>query len=235
VSDNATAVIVQPCFLPWRGYFDLLSRARTVIFLDTVQYVDRSWYNRNRIMTAQGPKWITVPLKKSPQRTTILDKRIDDSEPWRERMLATIRHAYARAPAFAELYPDLSETIAKPHELLRDLAVATIDWGFRTLGRPLTYRLASEFDVDAPTPVGRLIALCKAVGATEYLSGPTARDYIADDGEFRAAGINLRWMEYSYPDYPQVAAHRETPLSIVDLLFNTGDTASRYIWPRAGH
>jgi hypothetical protein len=226
-----TAVIVQPCFLPWRGYFDLLSRADVVILFDSVQYVDRSWFNRNRIMTRQGPKWVTVPLVRTSRDQPIRDKAIDDATPWRARLLETLRHAYGRCqhfePAFSSLRPVLMSETAH----LRDLAAATIGWGFERLGRRFECRFASDFAIGESRPIERLVALCKAVGADRYLSGPTARNYIHDDRAFAEAGIRLDWMAYDYPKYPQLLPYDESPLSIVDLIFNTGDNAARYVWP----
>ncbi|MGR8919341.1 MAG: WbqC family protein [Gammaproteobacteria bacterium] len=226
-----TAVIIQPCLFPWRGQFDLMSRADVVVFLDTVQYVRRSWYNRNRIAGEKGPHWITVPVRtKGQYDAPIAEIEIDDSQRWRRKLLASVEHAYRRCEHFERYFAPLSALVNRDWSRLSPLAMASVRWAFEWLGREPEFLVASDLPVTATEPVARLVALCEEVGATRYLSGPAARDYIGDGAPFGAAGIGLEWMEYDYPAYPQVRS-ADVPLSILDLLFNAGPDAARYIWP----
>lgn len=225
-----TAVIIQPCFLPWRGQFDLMSRAETVVFLDTVQFVRHSWYNRNRIMTAHGPTWITVPVRGTGTLATLIkDVSIADERPWRRKLLATIEQAYGGHRHFAAFGPGLRELIMRDWDRLADLAQASVRWAFACVGRAPRFVTASSLDVAAHDPIDRLVQICRKLGAHRYLSGPAARDYIASDAPFAAAGIQLEWMTYDYPAYPQLRPS-ELPMSIIDLLFNVGADAPHYIW-----
>jgi hypothetical protein len=225
-----SCVIIQPCFLPWRGHFDLLSRGDVVVFLDDVQFVKNSWYNRNRIATAAGPRWITVPVARDGLHTLIRDKRIAPDPTWRRRLLNALQAAYGRSPYFEPCFASLTELIFADWTHMSDLAQATVKWAFAQLGRTVEFRLASDLGVAAGDAVERIIAICAATGATRYISGPAARAYIHNELLFRDHGIILEWMTYSYPDYPQRREFRDSPLSIVDLLFNTGDRAPLYIW-----
>ena len=230
---DRTAVIIQPCFFPWRGQFDLMSRADVVVFLDTVQYVRHGWYNRNRIVTAQGEQWITVPVQSTGSLATpIREVRVAEQRDWRRKLLATLDQAYARHPHYADYRDALHALLGAPWPLLAPLAEASVRWCFAQLGRAPRFVTASALGVDHADPVQRLVELCTAVGARRYLSGPAARAYIEAPTPFETAGIALEWMVYDYPDYPQLRAST-LPLSVLDLLFNVGPAAPRYIWPAA--
>jgi len=226
------AVILQPFFLPWRGTFDLLSKGDSVIMFDTVQYVRRSWQNRNMIAGAGDPVWLTVPVKKHAQTALIQDIEVAEDPRWRTKILESLRHTYHRAPYFADAYGELEEILNRDWRLLRDLCIETLAWGFRRLGKPFHPVLSSSLPPGPPEPVGRLVHLCQQVGATRYLSGPAAQTYIGEGLPFRDAGITLEWMHYEYPDYPRLWPGPSPRLSAVDLIFHTGPEAARYVWPR---
>lgn len=233
VDDRATtAVIVQPCFFPWRGQLDLLSRADVCVYLDTVQYVRRSWCNRNRIMTRSGPRWITVPVRaKGNYHASIREMQICRDERWPESLLATIRHAYSRCRYFDSYYESLSEMLSRDWKRIADLSEASIDWAMEQLSMSTRRCRASDLRVSVRDPIRRLVELCGQVGANRYLSGPSAKAYLTDSGPFTTAGIEVEWMAYPrYPEYPQRIPCKEVPLSILDLLFNVGPEARNFIW-----
>ena len=227
-----TAVILQPCFFPWRGQFDLISRADVTVFLDNVQYVRRSWYNRNRIMTRTKPEWLTVPVKsKGRYRTQICDIRIDDSTNWKTKILAKLTHAYRSCPHFDDTFAAVEDIILRDWTHISDLSRASVEWAMNRLDRSCNFLLASELGVDSENPVERLVGICGEIGADRYLTGPAAKNYIVEEKHFRDGNIELEWMEYpEYPLYPQVHKCADTPLSILDLFFNVGEAAPAYIW-----
>lgn len=226
-----TVAVVQSCYLPWKGYFDLIAAVDEFILYDSAQFTRRDWRNRNRIKTAQGLCWLTIPLQQKGQYAArICDMRTSDPR-WAARHLATIRHHYAAAPYFAAhadwiaaLYatldtPWLSEINA---HFLRALCARL---GITTpINSCLDYTLPAEQDATE-----RLLALCRQAGATRYLSGPAARAYLRAES-FAAAGIDLRYMDYTgYPEYRQRFGPFEHAVSIIDLLLNTGDAAHRHL------
>jgi hypothetical protein len=233
---STTAVIIQPHFLPWRGYFDLFSRGNHAIYLDNVQYVRRSWGNRNKIFQNNNSKWITVPVQtKGSYRANIDSIKINDSEPWRKSLLSAVRHAYSKAPFFQPYFDEFEKLISREWDLLSDLNIAAIEWGFQTLNRPMTLVRASNLDLKCAEPVGRLIEICQIVGANKYISGPSAKDYIGEGDAFKDQNIELEWMEYDYSPYPHFkmeGGQCKVPFSIIDLIFNVGPDAESYIWPR---
>lgn len=233
--DRVTAVIVQPMFFPWRGQFDLQARADIVIILDTVQWVKGSWYNRNLIAAESGPQWITVPVNTPSLDSHFLDVTVDNKATiWRRKIIKSIAQNYGKAPYFDEYFESFCRLIEMPWIRMASLAEASLRFGFTALERNVLHVRASELRVEAEDPTDRIIALCQAAGADRYLSGPAAMEYIGDGEMFRRAGIELEWMQYDYPSYPQVIRSVERELSILDLLFNTGPDAGGYIWPRHG-
>lgn len=230
---QVTAVIVQPMFFPWRGQFALYGRADVAVVLDTVQWVKNHWYNRNLIAGAQGPQWITVPVQVEHLGQKIRDVRINHADPaWRKRLLNGLRAAYGRAAHFKDYFPEVERLVEMPWDRIAPLAQASLEFGLRALGRPLPLVRASDLDVDRDDPVERVVALCRAVGADHYVSGPAAKAYMGETTAFADAGIRLSWMDYDLPDYPQHRECRERPLSILDLLFSAGPRAADYVLPR---
>jgi hypothetical protein len=226
-------VILQPSYIPWRGYFDQIDRADLFIFYDDVQYDKRGWRNRNQIKTPKGKQWLTVPVYSrgaQVENIPINQIRIVWDNPWNENHLKALQHAYARAPHFARYLPLLETFYQRRDEFLVDF---TIDFAVaitRELGNTQTrFRRSSEITGIEGNKTDRLIQILQAVGATHYLSGPSARDYIEIE-KFETAGITLEYIEYNYPEYPQLYPPFDSYVSILDLLFMTGPEAASYVF-----
>ncbi len=227
-------VILQPSYVPWRGYFHQIQKADVFVFYDDVQYDKRGWRNRNRIKTPSGSRWLTIPVRScgaQVERTPIREIQICWDRPWPQKHLEAIRHSYSKAPFFERYAPLLESCFARRQERLADL---TID---------LTVRLASELGLAGKRFLrsstlsasgakdDRLISLLKALCAHHYISGPSARAYI-DEAKLNAAGITLEYMSYDYPPYDQLYPPYDPHISILDLLFMKGPDAGEYIWGR---
>jgi hypothetical protein len=228
-SKSPCVVVLQPCFFPWRGQFDLYSRADVRIFLDDVQFSRGTWFNRNKIMTASGPAWITVPIRKQGiLQTLIKDMPITGGNRWQDKMLGQIHAAYRKTPFFSTYWSGLEELIRRDWTRVSELSMASVQWCFDRLGRPTEFLVSSRMTMDATDPVERLVHLCRCVGARQYLSGPAAKAYIGEGRPFKEAGIDLQWMEY--PQYPQYREDHGEEMSIIDLLFRKGPEAPLFIW-----
>jgi hypothetical protein len=224
-------VIVQPSYMPWRGHFDLVRQADVFVFYDDVQYDKHGWRNRNRVKTPNGVEWLTIPVhgRGATQGLRTADVRIDSVAPWPRKHFATLRQLYARAPHFDEYRPWLERLYASPPAMLADFTVATTIELAAMLGITSTRFLrSSELGIEG-RKTDRLLAILQRLGADEYLSGPSARHYIEPE-RFAAAGIALHYVEYDYPEYPQLYPPFEPHVSVLDLLFMTGMEAPRYIW-----
>ena len=224
-------VILQPSYIAWRGYFDQIRREDLVIFYDDVQYEKHGWRNRNQIKTAQGKQWLTIPVhsKGVTNGMPIKDVRIDWSRPWAKNHLKSLVVAYNKAPYFKEYLPLLESIYNRRDECLADFTIETSIRLSRELGIVSTRFLRSSA---LPGITGarteRLIRILKQVGATHYISGPSARDYIEKE-KFDAAGITLEYMEYNYPEYPQLYPPFDPYVTILDLLFMTGKNGINYM------
>jgi len=222
--------ISQSSYVPWRAYFDAIASVDDFVLLDDVQYTRRDWRNRNRIVTPQGLRWLTIPVvTKGRYRQRIDEVEVADPA-WREVHWRTLRHAYRRAPGFddvAGLVEDLYRGADAPRlsAINRRFLAGICDFlGIRT---PL--RASADFPRRAADPSGRLLEICRALGATDYFSGPSARAYL-DEERFAAAGVRVRYWDYGgYPAYPQATAPFEPAVSVLDLLFNAGRRAPAYM------
>ncbi len=223
-------VILQPSYIPWRGYFDQVRRADLFIFYDDVQYDKRGWRNRNQIKTAKGKQWLTIPVhSRGAQTENIPIHRIQISweKAWNLDHLRSLQHAYNKAPFFKDYAPLLEQFYQRQDEYLADF---TIDFTIalaRALGIEQTrFERSSRLEASGQK-TDRLISLLQKVGATHYISGPSAQDYIEPE-KFEQAGIQLEYMQYDYPEYPQLHPPYDPFVSILDLLFMTGPQAIQY-------
>jgi hypothetical protein len=224
-------VILQPSYIPWRGYFDQINRADVFVFYDDVQYDKHGWRNRNQIKTAQGRQWLTIPVHSAgvvEKGIPIKLIEIDWSKPWNEAHWKALTFAYGRAPFFLN-YAPLLESFYKRHDpYLADFTIDLTVALARELGISHTrFMRSSELEANGQK-TERLIQMLVKLGADHYISGPSAKDYIEKD-KFGSAGITLEYMDYHYPEYPQLQASFDPNLSILDLLFLTGPDAMRYI------
>ncbi|MCL6435018.1 MAG: WbqC family protein [Leptolyngbyaceae cyanobacterium HOT.MB2.61] len=221
--------IVQSNYIPWKGYFDMIAAVDEFILYDDVQYTRRDWRNRNQIKTPHGVQWLTVPVKvKSKYFQRIRDTEIDDFD-WAETHWKALMRNYRRAPHFDEIAAWLEPLyFQKQYTHLSQLNRTLVEAVCACLG--IATKISNSWDytlVDGKTE--RLVELCAQTGACEYISGPSARGYIEED-LFRERGIKLTWFDYSgYPEYPQLWGEFIHEVTILDLLFNCGRNAPRYM------
>jgi len=224
-------VILQPSYIPWRGYFDQIRRADLFIFYDDVQYDKHGWRNRNQIKTAQGKRWLTIPVhsKGVTEGIAIKDVRIDWSKPWAENHLKALTFAYNKSPHFKDYLPWLESFYGRRAECLADFTIETTILLSRQLGITSTRFLrSSELAGIHGVKTDRLIQILRSVSAKHYISGPSARDYLEQE-KFDEAGITLEYVEYNYPEYPQLYPPFDPNVTILDLLFMTGKEAPNYL------
>ncbi|MFL7869085.1 MAG: WbqC family protein [Anaerolineales bacterium] len=224
-------VILQPSYIPWRGYFDQIRRADLFIFYDDVQYDKHGWRNRNQIKTAQGKQWITIPVhsKGVTEGIPIKDVRIDWSKLWPKKHLNALTFAYAKAPFFASYQPWLASVYEREDEFLADFTIDTTVELAKMLGiRNTKFMRSSEIPGIDGQKTERLIQILQHVGASHYISGPSAQDYIENE-KFDEAGITLEYIKYDYPEYPQLHPPYDPFVTILDLLFMVGEGALSYI------
>ena len=221
--------IVQSFYIPWKGYFDIINTADEFILFDDMQYPRRHWANRNKIKTPQGAKWITIPVKvKGKFHQAIKDTKISDSK-WNIKHWETIKRNYAQSEYFKE-YEALFEDL---YLGCREEYLSLINYRFiSNICRILGIKTKLSWSIDYKLIEGkteRLIYICQQAGAQEYITGPSARDYIQEE-LFQQAGIKLTYMDYSgYPEYRQLHPPFVHQVSIVDMIFNEGPFAAKFM------
>jgi hypothetical protein len=220
--------INQPAYLPWPGYFHRIAASDWHIELDHVQFEKNSLTNRNKVKSAAGALLLTVPVKTAGLfgQLPIRSVAIDNRQKWSRKHWETIRQCYSRAPFFSAYQAFWQETYRAPWEKLIELCTRTNRFFLEQFAISTPIQVSSEMK---PTGAGsRLILdLCLKAGATVYLSGPLGRSYLKTD-EFHAAGIEVKFHDYVYPEHPQMGATFEPNLSALDLLMNCGPSAKRY-------
>jgi hypothetical protein len=211
--------IHQPQFMPWLGYFDKMDQADAFVLLDNVQYKKNEWQNRNRIRTAQGKQWLTVPVRfKFP--ALINQVGINNEENWRNKHWQVLRTNYAKAPYWESVHDDLQAFYQRPCDMLTDLNQASVTWLKQQMGIATELYLASEMEL-SQEPTQRLVDICKSVGAKTYLAGADGAKYMELE-LFAEAGLEILFQEYEHPTYPQLFDSCETHLSALDLVLNCG-------------
>ncbi|MDR3577393.1 MAG: WbqC family protein [Anaerolineaceae bacterium] len=224
-------VILQPSYIPWRGYFHQIAKADVFVFYDDVQFDKRGWRNRNQIKTSRGKQWLTIPVFSKGAQTEHIPinkiKIVWDSA-WNTDHWKTIQMAYSKAPYF-ETYAPMLERLYNQHpEYLADFTIETTLILANALGINHTKFIRSSELNTSGHKTDHLIQVLRAVGASHYISGPSAQDYI-ENSKFEEAGITLEYMSYEYPEYTQLYPPFEPQVSILDLLFMTGPDALKYI------
>jgi len=216
----------QSNYIPWRGYFDFIDDVDLFIFYDDVNYSHRTWRNRNKVKTATGLVWLSVPVIHG-RDTLIQEARISYEGRWIDKHVRQLSFAYREAPF---LQPCLAEFVAlleRRFETISQLNVAVCRWLMGKLGIATRTMMSSEVKATGDK-YDRPIRILREVGATAYVSGPTARPY-TDVDKFRAAGIGLEFKSYGYGEYPQLHGAFASAVSVLDLLFNTGPCAREHL------
>jgi hypothetical protein len=223
--------IVQSCYVPWKGFFDLIGRCDVYVIYDTADFSKGHWHNRNRIKRAEGNPWLTIPVKTAHRLGQPLDE-VMVAGPWAESHWSTIERAYAGTSFFATE----SGAILKLFEALStELSLTRINELFL---RGLANRLGLKTRIVRDRELAfsgdrneRIVALCSAAGATTYLSGPAAKGYL-DVEALCNAGVSVEWMTYGpYPEYEQPHGPFQHHVSVLDTLFCTGPEARNFIGP----
>ena len=218
--------ILQSNYIPWKGYFDMIGSVDEFIIYDDVQYTRSDWRNRNKIKTQKGLLWLTIPIGKHYKK--INETEITDMN-WGKSHWTTIKYNYSKAPYFKD-YKDIFENF---YLNTQERSLSKINCQLlKIVTGILDIQTKISFSTDYNLIEGKtekLINLIQQAGGTEYISGPAAKNYLEED-LFKAANIKLEWMHYdNYPEYDQLFPPFEHGVSILDLIFNTGPEAKKYL------
>ena len=226
--------IIQSCYVPWKGFFDLIGRCDEYVIFDSVQFVKGHWHNRNRLKTAAGTKWLTIPVITS-QRLGQSIRDVEISRKWADQHWSIIEQAYKKAAFFAEYEPVVRGWYERAD---RTSSLSEVNSIF-IFGIASQLGLATRITSDLAYPLRgekseKVLTIARAAGADRYLSGPSAKAYL-DESMFASAGIKVEWMNYeNYQPYPQLHGDFIHTVSSLDLLFHTGPDARQYLRAEPG-
>jgi hypothetical protein len=219
--------IGQPTFLPWIGWFDLVDQSDVMIILDDVQFSKQSWQQRNRVRTANGLEFLSVPVKTAGRLyQRIIDCRIADDR-FVKKTVGTLQANYSRAPFFSETFAELAHilTFGASTASLLELNCELILWMAKKLD--VTTSMIRASALAAPGRRGEHVAaICECVGADTYISPPGAEAYLNEDrNAFDRRGIAITIHVFDHPEYPQCFVPFMPYASALDLIFNAGPAA----------
>jgi hypothetical protein len=223
-----TIAIMQPSYIPWRGYFSLISQADTFVFLDNVQYTKNDWRNRNRVVTSSGQKFLTIPVQTKGFPKLIKDVKVSDKR-WNIKHFKTINQNYSKSKYFEKYKSAIKELYsACSYEYLIDINYLFITKLSEIMQLKCDFVFASDIQCSNDRNQ-RLIDICKELKGTEYISPPASKAYI-DESLFKSNDINLRFLNYdNMKTYESLYGITDKYLSVVDLIFNKGEEAKSYL------
>jgi hypothetical protein len=219
---------MQPTFLPWAGYFNLMAQADDFVFLDDVQLEKQSWQTRNRWLTGGQVHWITVPVRHTHLAQTIKATEVLDASHWRDKLLRGFNQHYGRHRHAADARDIIETLCSQSAQHLGDLHEAVIRMMATRLGLSPRLHRASALPATGQRSQ-RLVELCQALGAGSYLSPQGSADYLAEDGFATRSPASLRFQDYHPQPYHQTGvASFVSHLSIVDVVANLGWSGARH-------
>ena len=214
--------IHQPQYLPWLGYLDKIDKADIFVILDNVQFKKNEWQNRNRIKTAQGCQWITVPvLYRLPEK--INEVRINNKTNWRRKHLQALITNYSKSIGFDNYKSFFEDILSRSWDRLVDINIEIIKFLISAFGLKTKLVMASDLKL-REEPTERLIDICKTLNGNKYLAGKDGNKYMNLE-LFDKEGIEVIFHDFKHPVYNQLFGDFEPYLSAIDLLFNCGDNS----------
>lgn len=231
---NMRIGILQPGYLPWLGFFEQMYKSDVFVIYDDVQYDKEGWRNRNRIKTANGIQWLTVPVHvKLSEAPLIYDVKIDNRTNWQKKHLLAISQSYSRSPFFRQYVQLFEEAYSGKWEYLIDIDMHFIIKLKDLLGMAEKKIVrSSSLEVKGGT-MERLVNICKLFGADKFYEGASGRNYI-DDNYFAGHGIKMEYQDYKHPVYKQLYGDFVPHLSVIDLLFNHGEKSLNILIDKQG-
>ncbi len=224
------AIITQSNYIPWKGYFSSMKKATHIVLYDSAQYTKRDWRNRNKIITPNGPSWLSIPIDvKGKFHQKINEAKVKDSK-WPLDHWNKITENYRKAPCFKEYsiyFEQLYLKELKEYEYLSDINRVLLQKCVDLLDIKIEIVDSREFTIKGGK-TEKLINLCSDLNANEYFTGPAAKDYM-DEGLFLENNIKLTYYDLkNFPEYTQLWDGFDHHVSILDMFFNLGNDTVSY-------
>ena len=220
--------IMQPTYIPWAGYFNLISQAQTFVFLDDVQFAASSWQQRNRIIFNGEVHTLTVAaLVKGRPEQLILAVQTDETQKWRQKHLSVLRQAYSRHPHGKAVIALVESVLKRPMCSLAEINIALIEEFCNAMGIRLQCIRSSQLALGGKKSA-HVLEICRHFQADTYLSAAGSREYIEEEGLLAAADLRVLYQEFAAAPYEQLGTQEfVSHMSIVDVVANLGFAKAR--------
>ena len=220
--------IMQPYFMPYIGYLQLMAAVDRFVLFDDVGFINRGWINRNRILVGGREHMITIPLRAASQNLLINQIAVSDDVAWRGKLLKTIDQSYRKAPFHAETMPLVQDIVGCPDPMLAPFLRHSLSALHAWLDLPCQLVATSaHYDNQHLKGAQRIVDICRQEQASVYVNAPGGRDLYAP-ADFAAHGIALRFLKPRLDVYDQGTAPFTPGLSIIDVLMQQGRAATRH-------
>jgi len=230
MSMSKKALITQSNYIPWKGYFDAINMADEFVIYDEVQYTKRDWRNRNIIKTPQGSQWLSIPVQvKGNFFQKIKDTKINEKD-WGKKHWNTLKQNYAKALHFKNFSPIFEEFYLNNQlQYLSEINYELILIICKILGIKTKISYSDSYPILREGQTERLVDICQQLNANVYYTGPAAKNYM-NEQLFRDANIQVCYLDYNgYPEYRQLYGNFTHQVSILDLIFNEGSNATKFM------
>lgn len=214
---------MQPTFMPWLGYFNIIKNSDIFVFLDDVQFEKRSWQQRNKILVNKKESYLTIPvMSKSRFNQKINEVIVDNDQQWKIKHMKTLTNSYSKHEYFEETFSLINKIYQNNYEKLVDLNVNLIKSALNFLCINTKIIFSSQFNLSS-SKENRIIELCKIIKAKKYISPIGSKIYLKDGEIFNKNNIELEYIDYQHKVYKQKKIEKFVPrLSIIDAMFNLG-------------
>ena len=222
--------ISQSNYIPWKGYFDSIACVDEFVLYDDMQYTKRDWRNRNKVKTEQGLKWMTIPVEVKGKYLQKINETLISDKNWNKNHLNILKSHYSKAKCYHEVI-DFIESL---YRSATQETISEINFHFITkicnyLNIKTKISFSSDYTLLEEGKTERLVDLCSQLNASEYFSGPAAKNYM-EESLFNEKGIEVFYFDYSnYPEYEQINGAFEHGVTILDLIFSKGKNAINFI------
>lgn len=221
-------IITQSNYIPWKGYFSAMREATHLVLYDDMQYTKRDWRNRNKLITSNGPKWLSIPIDvKGKYYQKINEAQVSNSE-WGVQHWNFIKNNYNKSPYFKKYQHHFIDLYLNPSSTyLSDINLDFIKKIITLLEIEIKVISSKEFDLNGDK-TEKLVNICKELTAEKYFTGPAAKNYM-DESLFIKNNIEIEYYNFSgYPEYKQQWEGFSHAVSILDMFFNLGPETIKY-------
>jgi len=212
--------IMQPYLFPYLGYFKLLSEVNRFVFLDDVNFINKGWINRNRLLFSGGVRYFTVPLSHASQNARICEIQVSSDKSWKKKFEASILQSYSKAPCFEQVFSLVSSVLFGDHTMISEMAKESVLRVSEYLSLPVEFVSTSGiYQNQTLKAEDRILDICRHEKSSVYVNLSGGRG-LYSAANFAVDGIELVFVDPKLPEYPQFSPSFEPGLSIIDVLMH---------------